>query len=60
MTLSIMTEYCYAECRLCQVLFIWGITNKPFTLSVIILNIDDVLSAMVPTTCDFYMQSKCR
>ena len=35
MMLSIMAEHCYAECRLCWLSLMVGVTNKHLMLSVI-------------------------
>jgi hypothetical protein len=32
-------KYCYAECHLCSVSLMLRVTNKPFMLSVIMLNV---------------------
>ncbi len=38
-TLSIMAEHCNAERHLCWVSFTLSVTNKPFMLSVVMLNV---------------------
>ncbi len=47
MTLSIMTELCYVECRLRRVPFMLIVICKPCMLSVILLSVV-ILSAMAP------------
>jgi hypothetical protein len=39
MTLSIIAEHCYAECRLCTLLPMLNVTNKTLMLNVIMLTV---------------------
>jgi hypothetical protein len=39
LTLIILAEYCYAECRLCLVSFMLIVTNKTLMLNTIMANI---------------------
>ncbi len=50
--MTIDIECCYAKCHFLWVSFILSVTNKPFMLSVIIMNVvmlsANVLDAVVP------------
>ncbi len=45
------TEFCYTECHLCWLYFMVSVTNKPFILIVIMLNVV-MLSDVAPSPTD--------